>query len=223
MTDHAAVRVAIVDDDIWVRTGRAAALSTAGLDVVASVTHEEALEVGRSWAGIDVMVVDAWDARAAFDKFPGVRVVQSVRQQRSPSQTRIVIITGHVFNELLRCRMADAGADELYGHDDVADVPSLVAVVRGLTKARPQTTTGAGNPAAALDWLSKSGYEDAFNGESQKMLNASRRAIMRIRREVGNRAGLGAESNGGPQRASTGPTWRQVVRYVDRARGADPG
>ena len=217
MVTPVGLRVAIVDDDRWIRTGRSTALAAAGVEVVAAFGHAAAIDAGADvWEGTDVALVDAWDQHAEFDHFPGVAVVEAIRRRRSPEQTRVVIVTGHVFNRMLRTRMLRAGADCVFSHADVADLPMLLAALLRSREphARLNIDPGQGDPNAALNWVRAAGHAGAFDRESQKALETSRRAIMRIRREVGNRAGLPARD--GSQFAS----WKQVVDYVNRARGA---
>lgn len=212
------VRVAIVDDDLWVRTGRAEILSQdPRVDVIAVLGHAEALEQTALWDTVDVVVVDAWDHRAGFDRFPGVGVVRAIRRHSRDSPPTIIVVTGHVVNEMLRVRMAEAGADFFYGHEDVFHPDRLLAVILDPGPVRPLPGTGSAggplHPDAALDWIGAYDVEDAFSGQSQKTLPMSRRAVAHIRREVSVRAGLG-----GPPSL---PRWRRVVDFVNRARGAD--
>lgn len=222
-----AIRVVIVDDDIWVRRGRAQALGECpGLEVAGTLGHAEALAQDLPWASVDVVLVDAWDAQAGFDRFPGVAVVRAIRAAAPGGPPRIVVVTGHVFNDMLRQRMTQAGADLFYGHEDVADAERLAAVVSAA--ARPPAVTGGSapgpaglgqagpeqaGPESALDWIQERGLEPAFYSESQKTVPFSRRTVGNIRREVGRRAGL----------APTGqlPRWRAVVDFVNRARGSE--
>lgn len=217
-----AVRVVVVDDDTWVRTGRAHVLSgTPGIEVVACLSHAEALARPAVWDDADVVLVDAWDGRAGFDRFPGVAVADAIRSHPRTADVRIIVVTGHVVNEMLRLRMRQAGADYFYGHEEVADQDSLAAAVLGAAggpaPSRPSPVpTGGGEeplPDAALAWVRDHGCDEAFEGESQKSIPLSRRAFMHIRREVATRGRL--------RGAGETPSWREVVRFVNRARGAD--
>jgi CheY-like chemotaxis protein len=211
------IRVAIVDDDVWIRRGRAQALSEmAGVEVTAVLGHAEALERPASWSAVDVALVDAWDHRAGFDRFPGVAVVRHIRASEGGERVKVVVVSGHVVNDLLRLRMAEAGADLFYGHEEVADAASLGAVVRGEVPGRPPPgppPAGGLHPDRALDWIRDQGVESAFVGAPQKLLGLSRRAVIHIRREVGGRAGLSSAGSVAP--------WRLVSAFVDRARGAE--
>jgi CheY-like chemotaxis protein len=223
-------RVVIVDDDVWVRGGRAQALSGVdGIEVVATVSHAEALDRPELWDGVDVVLVDAWDPRAGFDRFPGVRVVEAIRSVGGPD-VMVIVITGHVINDMLRLRMAEAGADFFYGHDDVSNLDQLLAVITCPDdERRPELDPDrlellgvrpGSQPNAVLNRVSDQQWQAAFSGQSQKSLPLSRRAIMRIRRELGE-VGRVAPSTG-TSRQARWPEWQQIVRVVNLARGAGP-
>jgi CheY-like chemotaxis protein len=225
-------RVAIIDDDLWIRNGRAQALdAVAAIEVAATMNHAEAIDSIGLWESVDVAVVDAWDHRAGFDRFPGVAVVEAIRRVRTPAQTTIIVITGHVVNDMLRLRMAEAGADYFYGHDDVAGVDELVAVITEPgSDHRPDVPRAAmrdlgvgpgSRPNAALAWIRREGFDEAFSGGSQKALPVSRRAIMRIRREIAAIARVSEPPVTGGAHDARWPDWQHVVRFVNRVRGAD--
>jgi CheY-like chemotaxis protein len=225
-------RVVIIDDDLWIRNGRAQALAAVpGIAVVATMDHSEAVNSTGRWEDVDVALVDAWDHRAGFDRFPGVAVVEAIRRARTPAETTIIVITGHVVNDMLRLRMSEAGADYFYGHDDVAGIDELVGVVNEPgVEHRPQLSAEelrelgirpGGRPNAALAWIRAEGYDDAFSGESQKALPVSRRAIMRIRREIAGIARVAEPPATGAAHDVRWPEWQNVVRFVNRVRGAN--
>lgn len=227
------MKVAIVDDDLWVRHGRATALAgVPGYDVV-EMTPREAMAYAERWETVDVALVDAHDETEPFDRFPGVRVVETVRAHDAGEPTRVIIVSGHCENVFLRLRMAEAGADYFYSHDDVRDLGSLVAVIEHPDPARrvvaPEAAVlaklgiGPGSrPNAALHFLEDEGLVEAFDGKrSQKALSLSRRSIMRIRREMGRLAGLSPANPIGPARHLDAPEWRAVVDFVNRARGVE--
>ena len=78
-----------------------------------------------------------------------------------------------------------------------------------------------GRANAALEWIQREGFDDAFSGESQKALPVSRRAIMRIRREIASIAHTSTPSGSGSAAEVRWPEWQHVVRFVNRVRGAD--
>jgi len=222
------MRVAVIDDDLWVRTGRATALAEAGLQVVAACDHAAALALGDAWDQVDAAVVDAWDGREAWDRFPGVAVVEAIRRRRAPAQTLIVVISGHVLSDVLRLRMAEAGADFFYGHEEVRELDDLLAVIRSPEQARRVEVVDTGElqalglsrssrPNAALADITRRGLTGAFApGTSQKALPAGRRTLITARRRLSEIAGLAPS---GRPTAGRVPEWRQVVRFVNRARG----
>lgn len=208
------IRVVIVDDDEWIRRGRAQALAEApDIMVTAALSHTEALDHHDLWSTSDVVLVDAWDPRAGFDRFPGVGVIRAIRARSGPGP-RVVVVTGHLVNDLLRLRMAEAGADFFYGHEEVADSDRLAAAVTAAAAAPPAAPAPATSTIEpALDWIRDHGVEEAFSAPRQKVAPYSRRAIGHIRREVGDRAGLAPRGQLS--------RWRAVVDFVNRARGAE--
>ena len=224
------IRVAIVDDDLWIRSGRSEALAAVeGIEVVAALDHRAALADPHLWTSVDIALVDAWDRHAGFDRFPGVAVVESIRMARLRSETAIVVISGHVLNDMLRLRMAEAGADYFYGHDDVSDINSLSEVVLRTRNSRGPRVEAvlleadpACRPNAALAWIKDRGLESAFSGESQKALPVSRRTIMRMRRELGSLSESPDPVGSGSPAPITSPSWYQIKRFINRARGATP-
>jgi DNA-binding response OmpR family regulator len=224
------IRIAVVDDDMWVRTGRVSTLESAGLTVVMACDHDQALVGDDLWADVDVVLVDAWDASQEWDRFPGVRVVESVRRVRSSDETLIIVISGHVTNELLRLRMAEAGADFFYGHGELRNLDDLLQAIRSpnqARRARPHSNTkvaalGISSSAqlnAALHDIEDRGLQEAFRPRtSQKSLPFGRRALIATRRRV---AGLARMTQPGPDGDRREPEWRHVVRLINLARGVN--
>lgn len=129
-------RVAIVDDDVWMRTGRAAALAAFNdIEVVVALHPREAIDDVTQLNNADVVLVDAHDPDAGFDRFHGVDVVRHIRAERPGALPVIVVITGHARNDLLRRRMAEAGADFLCAHREVHSPDMLVSTIRTAANA----------------------------------------------------------------------------------------
>ena len=219
------LRVAIVDDDPWVREGRASALARTGeVEVVECTDHGGALR-RPGWHDIDVLLLDAHDANAGFDRFAGVRVVELVRRDGTPDHPRIVVLTGHALNDLLRIRMAEAGADALYPHSTVRTVEALLAVVRGElplpTPSADEARRRAGlAPHArvndAVEWAERNLGAEALTEQPQKNLDVSRRRVITARSRVSGMAGM--SPSGGSRRL---PEWKAIVSFLQRARGAE--
>ncbi len=118
-------RVVVVDDDDINRRGMANLLAEdTAIDIVASLTHAEALDRPSPWDEIDVVLADAADERNRADHFPGVAVVEEVRRHDRGGQT-VVVITGHFFDDAVRRRMREAKADFYYHRTVVCDARSL--------------------------------------------------------------------------------------------------
>jgi CheY-like chemotaxis protein len=213
------LRIAIIDDDVWVARGRAAAINESS-ELISVGTWLPGEALARTdpsqWADIDVVVVDAHDGSADFDKFVGVGVVSHIRSVTTASHPRIVVITGHVFNDLLRVRMKEAGADFLYAHSDVRSPEQLIEVI--LTPAPTASVQGAStSPAdgvnAAVAWAATHLGEDALRQESQKALPLSRRSIITARHRLRRHMPSAGDHNP--------PSWKEVTGFVDRARGKE--
>jgi len=224
-----AIRVAIVDDDAWVRAGRGAAIdANEAVELVFSGDHGEAVQ-RETWDDVDVLLVDAHDPDAPFDHYAGVEVVERVRRRRPPDQLRIVVLTGHGANDLLRIRMAEAGADQLYAHRQVRTVEDLLAVTLGTAPAEPtdgnDARARAGLPASArineaVAWASTHLDAESVNpGTPQKNLRVSRRRIITARHRIADSTGLSSPPTASSDRPI--PTWREVAALLHRARGAE--
>ena len=124
-------RVVIVDDDDISRRGFAELLADRPeLEVIGMLDHREAVGWGASeWSSVDVALVDAADEREDADHFPGVGVVEAIRAARTPDETIVVVVTGHFFDDALRTRMREAGADFFYHRSQFSDVDRLYQVL----------------------------------------------------------------------------------------------
>ena len=214
------VTIAIVDDDSWIRRGRAVAIDeTEGFAVVGAMSPTEALANRDSawWSAIDVVLADAHDDDAGFDKFIGVRVVAHVRSLTGRERPQILVITGHLYNDLLRLRMAEAGADFLYSHAEVRTAEALIHAItvgRDVTdQSLPRPNTVSTGLNDAVTWAEANLGEGAFQRESQKALPVSRRSIITARQRLKHQL---PSSDG-----RSIPSWREVAQFIDRARGKE--
>lgn len=191
----------------------------------------EALAWDDEWDGVEVVVLDAYDAGEAFDRFSGVRVVQGLRGRAGTPDERatVVVVSGCAANPFLRLRMAQAGADLLLSKAEV-DAAVLLRAAEGAL-ADPKRARPPGDlPRASglnglLEDLRRRDLAGAFRpGLTQDATGLSRRQVMALRREVQARGGLEPDPTlrgGGPGVRGAVPTWRAVVDYVNRARGAE--
>jgi len=205
------LRVALVDDDGWIRRGRHAALAESGSFRTVVHLHPRAALSGQlDWASIDVLLVDAHDSSEPWDGYIGVQVIAAARAARSRSDLRIVVITGHRHNELLIQRCAHAGADEVYSHDEVRDPESLLGIALRPHQALSGSAAGR-RVEAALNLIVEEGVTEVFHpGTVQKQLELSRRRLITLRQRLARVLGVRSDSS-----------LRSVTRTVNRARGVD--
>lgn len=116
-------RVAVIDDNTISLNGDVVSLAAHPLiEVVAAVNHDDALRWSdHAWSDLDAVVVDAarpFDDDNRYrddDHFPGVAVVTRARELRP--DLLIIVVTGRFFEDGLRRRMKEAGADFFYFRD----------------------------------------------------------------------------------------------------------
>lgn len=230
-------RVVVVDDDDISRRGLAELLAERPeIELLATLTHAEALACPERWDQVDIAVVDAADRRRQDDQFPGVSVVEEIRRRRSPAQTLVIVITGHFFDDALRRRMREAAADYFYHRSEVQDADALCEAV-----LHPQAGK-AGVPAlrdpSAMFGLGISrssrvnaGVRYAIDQEFERVL-AERsgrlgREWLRKRHEFNQRARLAPVTTygGRPDRDQADPSVPQIIRFLRWATHVkdDPG
>jgi hypothetical protein len=175
---------------------------------------------------VDVVVVDAADERLDGDQFPGVGVVELVRQRRSSVQTTVVVVTGHFFNDALRRRMKEAGADFFFHRSEVQDAARLRQVVLhpdldcGVPDvADPETLVrlGIGRSTRVNDAV-RFGTEAGLVGRPVSHGGPRSRAWMRLRRAFNDVARLQpTTADGRPTERAEEPSRPQIARMLDWA------
>jgi CheY-like chemotaxis protein len=216
--------VVVVDDDDINRRGIASLLAEdPAIDVAASVTHADAVGRPELWQAADVVLVDAADERNEADHFPGVALVEEVRRSRPRARTVVVVITGHFFDEAVRRRMREAGADFYYHRTELGDARSLRDAV--LHPEAHRRVPGPRDP----EELFQHGVTDetrvnrAVAYAADHRLEAEmtdrdrpRRAWLRLRREFNREARLSPVTVDGrlPDRPQTLPSRPQIARFL---------
>jgi CheY-like chemotaxis protein len=218
------MRVVIVDDDDINRRGMASLLAEdAGIEVAGSITHADALGRPELWAGVDVVLVDAADERNEADNFPGVAVVEEVRRHRPRGRARIVVITGHFFDDAVRRRMREAEADYYYHRSEVGDARSLRdAVLRPEEHRRVpdpidpgelfnQGVTDETRVNRAVTYAAEHGLQGTMAERDRP-----RRSWERLRREFNREARLSPATTDGrlPDRRQEAPSRPQILRFL---------
>jgi CheY-like chemotaxis protein len=215
------VHVAVVDDDDITLLGSTAILDKCpGIEVEASVSHEAALDGAFSWDGIDVVLVDASDRRFSDDHFPGVLVVQRIRASRTSQQTRVIVLTGVMFDDAIRRRMREAGADFYYHRSELLDAAVLCRVVLQPEASVPEPEDverlfrlGIGDSTRVNEAVQAARDEGLLSGES---VGGRGRDRIRRRERFARRAGLHVVTADGrpPDREQQAPSLPQIDRFL---------
>ena len=115
MPPNAAQRVAIVDDDVRIRTLLRLELEDLGAEVLCYASAEEAI-AGTADCRLDLVLLDVG--------LPGMDGLHCLRQLRQAGlAARVVLMSGH-WTPLDNGQLHDAGAD---GHVLKTDLPALLA------------------------------------------------------------------------------------------------
>jgi DNA-binding NtrC family response regulator len=151
-------RIAIVDDDDISRRGFAELLADRPeLEIVGMLSHTESLRWDDAeWSSVDIAIVDAADEREVADHFPGVGVVEAIRSFRSAEQTMVIVVTGHFFDDAVRTRMREAGADFFYHRSQFCDVERLYRVL-----LHPELERAAVPPPQDPEYMFRAGVTPA--------------------------------------------------------------
>jgi DNA-binding NarL/FixJ family response regulator len=217
----------IVDDDDLSRRGLSELLGDRPeLQVLDSLNHEQAVQNPR-WDAVDVAVVDAADARLDGDQFPGVAVVENIRAKHGENTT-VIVMTGHFFDDALRRRMREAGADYYYNRIELQDSAALYQAVLNCEHG-----SGRIPPEQDLDQAVKLGVTDrtkvnegvrfvqehSLTSELDSDRTKGVRARLRYRRTFGQQAQLHAVNSDGrtPEREQDAPSVLQIQRFWDWA------
>jgi CheY-like chemotaxis protein len=229
------VRVMVVDDDDINRHGMAGLLaSDERVAVAATLSHVDAMVWAGDWSLVDVALVDAADDRADGDQFPGVGVVERMRRQASRRLT-VVVVTGHFFDDAIRRRMWEAGADFFYHRSELADRRVLLRVVLEPEACRrvpaphdpdAQFRLGVTGATRVNRAVAHAVERDVARTLAQRGEPRSRRWL-RLRRDFDREARLTPMTAGGhlPDRNQDLPALPQIARFLawaTRVKGA-PG
>jgi CheY-like chemotaxis protein len=217
--------VVLVDDDDVNRRGMAALLAECGrIQVLAALSHVQAMAWDHPWTRVDIALVDVADERAEEDHFPGVAVIEQIDRRRSRSRTTIVVITGHFFDDAVRRRVREAGADLFFHRSELADVRALYGLV--LSPDTHRVVPGPLDPEAqfehgvtdvarvnrAVTWAVDHGLEALL----AERLRPRSRSWLRLRREFNREARLHPVTIDGrcPDRVEQLPSLPQIARFL---------
>jgi hypothetical protein len=223
------LRVAIVDDDEWRRRGRAAGTRELGgiIELAGGFRVEDCAVAAES--SPSVVLVEAASGANGWDRFGGLAVAASIRAALG-SEPTIVLLTDSDMNPLLPVRAAEAGADYVYRHHEIGDLPSFERLllapsldrvpgrVADLAFIRSLGISFASCPSAGLDLVKERGLTGLFDDPPAGRL--SRRQTITLRRQLA--AVIGVRPAGRPSAALNQPvlpSWLQLRRLVNLARG----
>lgn len=222
-------RVVVVDDDELSRRGIAEWLKDrAEIELVGAISHDEAKALDSEWDSIDVAIVDAADDTRDYDQFPGVRVVDLIRQRRSAAETTVIVITERFFDDAIRRRMREAKADFFFHRSELKLGSALQDAVLHPERARagvPDVQDPEGlflhgvvestRVNKGVDFARDSGLQGAL----AKRGATRSRVWTRIRREFNDRARLSRVNADGtlPERDLEAPSLPQIKRFLDWA------
>lgn len=191
----------MVDDNRLTLPGFVQALETsAEVEVLAGMNHDEALAWDGDWSTVDALVLDAADEGRSGDQFPGVAVVRRVRSATGGAGPLIVVVTGHYLHDGLRHRMAKAGADFYFLRADLRSAEALLDVVLHPERHRR-------------------GVPDVIDRDAQRLLGVG--PTSDVESFVGRVEGEGLASTlSGDDRARDHPRSRRWARFRREAAGA---
>lgn len=227
--------VAVVDDDEWRRRGLVDGVRELGdgLTVAGSCDRAGSARLGGADAGAAglVVLVAADTPGPAWDRLAGFRTAGDLRR-RLGDAARIVVLADDLRNPLLAVRAIEAAADHLYPRSEVHDLPSLRAVLLAPDgERRPAVLVAPGllraigvtamsRLSAGLDAIEQGGLTGLFDDPPSLLL--SRRKSITLRGALATTMAVEATTPPSATRdPAVRPTWQQLRRVVDLARGAD--
>ncbi len=217
-----------MDDDDLSRRGIAELLGDRSeLKVVDSFTHVQAMDRPR-WDDIDVVMVDAADERLGGDQFPGVEVVETIRLHGG-SRAKVHVVTGHFFDDAIRRRMREAGADFFHNRLDLHDTSVLYGAVLDAgdvtrtgvpAESDPETTFRLGVTEAtrvnrAVRYAEGHPVQEDVGGGGGRRSRAKLHYRLRFARETGLNP-VNADGRP-PDREQDAPSLPQIQRFLEWA------
>jgi len=179
----------------------------------------------------DVLVVVVGADGAGFDRFDAIQAISSAKDG-SRRQQPVVIAARAEGNPLLDVRLLQGGSHYLVSVDDLqrSDDGRIRRLIDHVDRSALGAEQGPGiartagtDPESVLNYVADNGLESVFSpGINQADLDLSRRAVARVRRDIAGLGGIRSSVTrytGGADRNVDLPTWREIVAYVNCARG----
>jgi CheY-like chemotaxis protein len=244
MPRTAAQRVVVIDDNEITRNGLAACLAGHDdIELLAVTDHHGADQWAQRWHQTDVVIVDAGDETNHQDHFPGVGVVNAIRNPNNPTRPLVIVVTGHYLHDGLRHRMRHAGADFFCNREDLRSDGALLALVRhpdlarrGVPEPSPSEaetafnlgiTSAASDVTAFINLVTQHNLSDALDPPDSRVHNRglrSRRAWTPFRHQAKTIGGIRTVTKHGdpPLRSQDLPSVSQLRRLYQWAARIDP-
>ena len=209
--------------------------------MLAAIGHDRALRERQLWTDVDVVLLDAADEGRAGDHFPGVGVVRHIRSNAGDSVPTVVVVTGHFFDDGLRHRMAEVGADFFFLRPEIRSSEKLIDIVlnpkryrRGVPEVSDKVgvgllgITGGSVIEGFVGYVEANELEATLNGVDRAGASQSRRSLLRHRKGLAKASGietLNISTGFPPGEFQKSPSMRQVrkiwawaarVKYSDR-------
>jgi len=225
------VQIALVDTPDRARRSGEALAGARGVSLAVEA-HHGAPFAPKALLAVDVVVVGLFDPSAAFDRCPGVELVDRLADMRPGAQPALVAVADGRVSDLVRLRLVEAGADHLVATDTLAQLGALADLAGSAsTTWRPIKSSmelahhGLGLTSrlnAGLAHIVSNGLEAAFRPGSGAGGGLSRRRAITVRTALAEIVGIQAVGEGsGAVLARSLPSWRQLAELVWVARGAD--
>lgn len=239
MRPQSTTSTVVVHGDEIERIGRQEVARRAGLDgIVAGAPSEVPALVAGADGPVRIVLFVTPDHRR-WDRYAAIEEVAEAAATVAATGGRpwaLVPIVDHRVNPLVKLRLQRLGASTAISKQAVTSAQGWIDVLTGAIEGDDITRVSHGlsllavgrrsDPAAALRWIEQKGWESAFRpGVTQGSSGLTRRQALHLRREVTRLGDLEvppARWGGGPDRNVGLPFWRDVVDFVNVARGASP-
>ena len=228
-------RIGVIECDEIERIGRVAALQASGFAVAAAASPDDAFQwTDAHWRQFDLVLLGVAADQQRWDRFECISLAR--RAQATNPNARLVAVCGPRVLPLVKLRLLQAGVHRIWSMQLARTVEEIARLAhpaphdgdrppRLRCDVRGAIVGARTDPQAVLDFVINGKLQAAFEAnDRQADTGLSRRQIIGLRRDISRLGDLSVPSGfatGGPAVDRSLPSWRSVVRYVNRARGFD--